>query len=105
MDYAGLPDSIHYGSPMKLFEFMAMGVAVVAPDYAPIAEVTDDGCTGWLFGKRNTQACIDRLLALAARPDERERVGAAARDYIVRERQWRNNAEQLLGLARGRGAA
>lgn len=105
MDYAVLPDSNHYGSPMKLFEFMAMGVAVVAPDYAPIAEVTDDGCTGWLFGKRNTQACIDRLLALAARPDERERVGAAARDYIVRERQWRNNAEQLLGLARGRGAA
>ncbi|HET6432963.1 glycosyltransferase family 4 protein [Dyella sp.] len=99
MDYAVLPDSNHYGSPMKLFEFMAMGVAMVAPDYAPVAEVVDDGATGWLFERRNTQACIDRLLALAGEPEQRERVGRAARDYIVRERQWRNNAEQLLTLA------
>ncbi|MET0330171.1 MAG: glycosyltransferase, partial [Dyella sp.] len=27
MDYAVLPNSNHYGSPMKLFEFMGMGVA------------------------------------------------------------------------------
>lgn len=105
MDYAVLPDSNHYGSPMKLFEFMAMGVAVVAPDYAPIAEVTEDGRTGWLFEKRNTQACIERLLALAVDPDQRGRVGAAAREYIVRERQWRNNAEQLLSLAKGEVSA
>lgn len=37
MDYAVLPNSNHYGSPMKLFEFMGMGVGVVAPDYAPVA--------------------------------------------------------------------
>lgn len=101
MDYAVLPDSNEYGSPMKLFEFMAMGVAVVAPDYAPVVEVTEDGQTGWLFPRRDMQACIDRLLALAPRADERRRVGTAARGYIVRERQWRNNAEQLLALAFG----
>ena len=101
MDYAVLPDSNEYGSPMKLFEFMAMGVAVVAPDYAPVAEVTEDGRTGWLFPRRDTPACIERLLALAPRDEERRRVGAAAREYIARERQWRNNAEQLLALAFG----
>ncbi|HEU4669277.1 MAG TPA: glycosyltransferase family 4 protein [Dyella sp.] len=101
MDYAVLPDSNEYGSPMKLFEFMAMGVAMVAPDYAPVAEVVEDGRTGWLFPRRDVQACIERLLALAPREEERQRVGAAARDYIVRERQWRNNAEQLLALASG----
>ena len=98
MDYAVLPDSNHYGSPVKLFEFMAMGVAMVAPDYAPVAEVVSDGETGWLFPRRQPQACVQRVLELAARPGERRRVGAAAREYIVRERQWRNNAEQLLGL-------
>ena len=98
MDYAVLPDSNHYGSPVKLFEFMAMGVAMVAPDYAPVAEVVSDGQTGWLFPQRQLQACVQRVLELAAQPAERQRVGAAARDYIVRERQWRNNAEQLLGL-------
>ena len=98
MDYAVLPDSNQYGSPMKLFEFMAMGVAVVAPDYAPVAEVIRDGQTGWLFPRREIAACVQRVLDLAAREDERHRVGAAARDYIARERQWRNNAEQLLTL-------
>ncbi|MBN8924803.1 MAG: glycosyltransferase WbuB [Rhodanobacter sp. 68-29] len=98
MDYAVLPDSNHYGSPVKLFEFMAMGVAMVAPDYAPVAEVVSDGRTGWLFPQRQLQACVQRVLELATQPEERRHVGAAARDYIVRERQWRNNAEQLLGL-------
>ncbi|GAB3786453.1 glycosyltransferase family 4 protein [Dyella agri] len=98
MDYAVLPDSNRYGSPVKLFEFMAMGVAMVAPDYAPVAEVIDDGRTGWLFPQRELLACVQRVLQLAAQSDERLRVGAAAREYIVRERQWRNNAEQLLGL-------
>jgi len=98
MDYAVLPDSNHYGSPVKLFEFMAMGVAMVAPDYAPVAEVVGDGRTGWLFPQRQLQACVQRVLELAMQPEERRRVGAAAREYIVRERQWRNNAEQLLGL-------
>ncbi len=98
MDYAVLPDSNQYGSPMKLFEFMAMGVAMIAPDYAPIAEVIRDGETGWLFPRRATADCVQRVLDLATCVDERRRVGVAARDYIIRERQWRNNAEQLLTL-------
>ncbi|HEY8681662.1 MAG TPA: glycosyltransferase, partial [Rhodanobacter sp.] len=88
----------HYGSPMKLFEFMAMGVAMIAPDYAPIAEVVRDGDTGWLFARGHTGACVQQVLELATQADQRRRVGAAARDYIARERQWRNNAEQWLTL-------
>jgi glycosyltransferase involved in cell wall biosynthesis len=93
-----LPNSNHYGSPMKLFELMGMGVAVVAPDYAPVAEVIGDGDTGWLFPRGDTAVCVQRVLDLAMQEDERRRVGAAARCYIERERQWRNNAEQLLTL-------
>lgn len=98
MDYAVLPNSNHYGSPMKLFEFMGMGVGVVAPDYAPVAEVIGDGNTGWLFPRGETAACVQRVISLAIAQEERCRVGAAAREYIVRERQWCNNAEQLLTL-------
>jgi glycosyltransferase involved in cell wall biosynthesis len=104
MDYAVLPDSNLYGSPMKLFELMAMGVAVVAPDYAPVAEVISDGRTGWLFPRGELDACVQRVLDLASRAEERHRIGNAARDYVVRERQWRNNAEQLLSLLPMSGA-
>lgn len=104
MDYAFLPDSNEYGSPMKLFEKMAMGAAVVAPDYGPVAEVIQDGRTGWLFPRKDMSACVDKVIALAARVDERDRVGSAARAYIERERRWRNNAEQLLSLLPGESA-
>jgi len=98
MDYAVLPDSNLYGSPMKLFELMAMGVGVVAPDYAPVAEVINDGQTGWLFPRGELDTCVQRVLDIAAHAEEQHRIGNAARDYVVRERQWRNNAEQLLSL-------
>jgi glycosyltransferase involved in cell wall biosynthesis len=105
MDYAVLPNSNHYGSPMKLFEFMGMGVPMVAPDYAPVAEVIADGRTGWLFPRGDAAACVERVLELARLTDERRRVGHAARDYIASERQWRNNAEQLLTLMPAGAAA
>lgn len=104
MDYALLPNSNEYGSPMKLFEFMAMQVAVVAPDYDPVREVIADGETGWLFAHGQLDACVDRVLALADNVDEQQRVGRAARAYIVRERQWRNNASQLLSLVPAPGS-
>lgn len=101
MDYALLADSNEYGSPMKLFELMAMGVGVVAPNYAPITEVVTDGKDGWLFPRKDFDACVERVLALAAHPAELASVGAAARATIHREHQWRNNAEQLLSLVPG----
>ena len=103
MDYAFLPDSNEYGSPMKLFELMAMGVPVVAPDYDPVAEVIEHDTTGWLFPRKDLESCVDQVIGLCGRPEERQRVGATARDYIERERRWRNNAAQLLSLLpRGR---
>ena len=110
MDFAILPDSNTYGSPVKLFELMAMGIGVVAPDYGPIREVIDDGQTGWLFPARDHKACIRRVIEVTDAGEQRKRVGQSAREYIVESRQWRHNAEQLLGLVSstrmqgGRGA-
>jgi glycosyltransferase involved in cell wall biosynthesis len=98
MDYAVLPDSNTYGSPMKVFELMAMGVAVVAPDFDPLLEVIEEGRTGWLFRARDRGHCAERVLALATDRAAQSRVGSAARAYILDQRQWRNNAQQLLGL-------
>lgn len=103
MDFAVLPDSNTYGSPMKVFEFMAMGLGVVAPDYGPLTEVIADGETGWLFPAGDIPAGMERTLAVAGDEAEQRRVGAAAADYIRRERQWRDNAAQLLALVPGAG--
>lgn len=98
MDFAVLPDSNTYGSPMKLFELMAMGIGVVAPDFEPLTEVIDDGRIGWLFPARARRACIERVLEVCADRVAQQRVGAAARAYVVHNRQWTNNARQLIEL-------
>jgi glycosyltransferase involved in cell wall biosynthesis len=98
MDFGILPDSNDYGSPMKLFEFMAMGKGMVAPDFSPIAEVVKDNETSWLFTAGNRQACIEKVLNVAKNKTHYQQIGKNARAYIERERQWKHNAEQLLSL-------
>ena len=96
MDLAVLPSAGDYTSPVKLFEFMACGVPAVAPDFGPICEVLKDGETGWLFSARNLDQAVETVLARSADTAELGRVGQAAREYIRRERQWSNNAAQLI---------
>jgi glycosyltransferase involved in cell wall biosynthesis len=99
MDFAVLPDSNVYGSPMKLFELMAMQVAVIAPDYPPIREVIASDRTGWLFPARDRGACVAQVFTIAQDRVARDSAGRAAADYVRAERQWRHNAAQMLALA------
>lgn len=98
MDLGILPDSNDYGSPMKLFEFMAMGKGMIAPDFSPIAEVVKDNETSWLFPASDKQACIDKVFEIVKDKQAYKKVGLNARVYIENERQWKHNAEQLLSL-------
>jgi glycosyltransferase involved in cell wall biosynthesis len=99
MDFAVLPDSNEFGSPMKLFEFMAMGVPVLAPDLPPIAEVIEDGQTGWLFPRRDVEACIDATMSMANDPTSVRAVGKRARARVLERHQWTHNAREIVRLA------
>jgi glycosyltransferase involved in cell wall biosynthesis len=98
MDFGILPDSNNYGSPMKLFEFMAMAKGMIAPDFTPIVEVVKDNETSWLFRANDRNACIEKTLAIAADKKAQKQVGKNARQYIETERQWKHNAQHLLSL-------
>ncbi|OMH25677.1 glycosyltransferase family 4 protein [Motiliproteus sp. MSK22-1] len=98
MDFGILPDSNDYGSPMKLFEFMAMAKGMVVPDFSPISEVVKDNCTSWLFKANDREGCVERVLQLVGDSSQQIEVGNNARAYIERERQWRHNAEQILTM-------
>ena len=98
MDFAVLPAAADYSSPVKLFEFMAAGIPAVAPDYNPVKEILTDGENGWLFPAGNISAAVERVFTLSQDPVSLKRVGAKAREYIARERQWSNNIDQLMGL-------
>ncbi len=98
MDFGILPDSNTYGSPMKLFEFMAMNCGMVVPDFLPITEVVEDNKNSWIFPRKNKEACIDLVMEVSKNPDQQIKVGEYARNYIKKERQWKHNAELMLTL-------
>lgn len=98
MDMAILPSAGDYTSPVKLFEFMACGIAPIAPDFLPIREVLKEGVTGWTFPPGKLDQAVSMVLAKSADAAELKKVGVAARAYIAAERQWRNNVVQLVGF-------
>ena len=102
MDFGILPDSNEYGSPMKLFEMMSMGVASVCPDFPPIAEVVQSKQTGWLFAAKELSEAVDQVLWLADHVDQVRQVGQAAAQYIRTQRQWTHNAQAVLNLIEAR---
>ena len=96
MDIAVLLDSNSYGSPMKIFEYWAMGKAVIAPSVAPVLEVLSAGETGLLIEPGNAQQMVDRIVQLARDAHLRERLGSAGRAYVVANHTWRNNASEIV---------
>lgn len=96
MDLAILPSAGDYTSPVKLFEFMACGIAPIAPNFLPIQEVVKEGQTGWLFPAGELDVAVQSVLERSQDVDALRRVGAAARQYIAAERQWYHNVVQLV---------
>lgn len=96
MDMAILPSAGDYTSPVKLFEFMACGIAPIAPNFLPIQEVLKEGETGWTFPHGQLDKAVAMVLDKSIDVATLKKVGAAARSYIAAERQWRNNVVQLV---------
>jgi glycosyltransferase involved in cell wall biosynthesis len=99
MDIAIIPDFNTYGSPMKLFEYMAMRKAIVAPDVPPIREVIEDGKTGILFERGNVAQALEGIERLIENEQLRHDLGRRARAKVVRSYTWDQNAERIANIA------
>jgi glycosyltransferase involved in cell wall biosynthesis len=75
-------------TPLKPLEAMAMGRAVLVSDVPPMKELVREGETGVTFAAGSPTALAERCLELLRDPQRRERLGRAARAYVVSERQW-----------------
>ncbi len=98
-DIAMQPRVVPYASPLKLFEYMALGRAIIAPATPNIAEVLRDGETALLFDPAQPatfRAAVERMCRDASL---RDRVGNAARAAVARQGlTWANNARRITAL-------
>lgn len=92
-----MPDgSRFFGSPTKLFEYMAMGKAIVASRLEQLAEVLEHDRTAWLIAPGNANELADAILGLALDPAKREKFGIAARQAAVQGHSWARNVSRAL---------
>jgi glycosyltransferase involved in cell wall biosynthesis len=83
-----------YWSPLKIFEYMAAGLPVVAPAVDRIPAIVGDSREGILYDPSQPGALAEAL-ATAAAPEVRRSLGKAARDRAVREYSWQAHCAAL----------
>jgi glycosyltransferase involved in cell wall biosynthesis len=83
------------GTPLKLFEYMAAGKAIVATALNQSAEAIQDGHTGRLVEPSNAAAFAEAMLALLNDPAERVRLGQNARRWAVEHASWDQYTRRL----------
>lgn len=86
-----------YNSSLKLFDYMAAGLPVVASALGQICEVVQDGVSGYLV-EDDPRAVADALAELAANPERSRRMGAAARDRVVDRYTWNHVGDRIQAV-------
>jgi glycosyltransferase involved in cell wall biosynthesis len=85
-----------FGSPTKLFEYMAMGKAIVASRLGQIGEVLTNEETALLVEPGDARELSEAILRLVDSAQLRERLGAAARREAIARHTWTHNARRVL---------
>lgn len=94
----GLVPAINpYASPLKLHEYMAAGLACVAPDQENLREVLVHSESALLVAPDDAEQLYEALRRLAADASLRARLGERASEVIAeRDLTWKGNARRVV---------
>jgi glycosyltransferase involved in cell wall biosynthesis len=96
---------VPYASPLCLFEYMALGKAIVAPDQPNHHELLRADVDAVLYNPDSNTGIELALDSLLQNPDLRARVAAAAPKVIEHKRlTWQQHAAKVASLFIGLGA-
>ena len=91
------PDgSPFFGSPTKLFEYMAMGRPIVATSLGQTIEVLDDGRNALIVPPSDPEAMSRAIERFIDDPDLRQKLGAVARQDVLQRHTWQRHVARLL---------
>jgi glycosyltransferase involved in cell wall biosynthesis len=93
--------AVSYASPLKLFEYMALGRAIIAPDQPNLREILTQDGDALLFDPEDEASFFSALQRLSGDAGLRARLGAAARRSVEQTPfTWAENARRVEVLAR-----
>ena len=85
-----------FGSPTKLFEYMAMGKPIIASDLEQIGTIIEDGINGILVKPGDATGLAEKIQSLADDPVLRRNLGHKARQDAVAKYTWKQNAARVF---------
>ena len=95
MDICVLARSHWYGSPVKLFEYGAMGKAIIAPDNIPVKDIMVNGKDGILV-KPTVRSLRDAMVYMLENPEEAKKMSEHFNQKVMNEYTWTNHARRIL---------
>ena len=99
-DIALQPKSVDYSSPLKIFEYMALGKAIIAPDQANIREILTHNEDALLFTPDDTDDFKNAIWKLCVDKKLRKKLGTSANKKIdTQNYTWKENAEHITSIA------
>ena len=99
-DIALQPRVTEYASPLKIFDYMAAGCAILAPDQPNIREILTHEETALLFDPASPGSLVATLRRLTQDAALRRRLGQAAREQLeTRNYTWEHNAQRIVAWA------
>lgn len=84
-----------FNSPIKLFEYMAMGKAIISSDMGQIKEVIEHGKTGILIKPNDPIELTEAIMRLLDDDKLRTKLGNNAWESVLKNYTWENNADAI----------
>jgi glycosyltransferase involved in cell wall biosynthesis len=98
-DIALQPAVVEYASPLKLFEYLALGKAIIGPAQPNLMEILTDGQNAVLFDPKAADGMAGAIGKLTSDAALRQRVGENAKQTINdKQLTWRENALRAVEL-------
>ncbi|MFH0989462.1 MAG: glycosyltransferase family 4 protein [bacterium] len=85
-----------FGSPTKLFEYMALGKPIIASKLEQIGEIIQDDINGVHMQPGNAHQLAGLIEQLSSNQDLRRRLGSRAVNDVVTHYTWKSNVERIL---------
>jgi glycosyltransferase involved in cell wall biosynthesis len=93
-DIAVLPGNLDYGNSMKIYEYLALGRPIVAPDQPTVTDMVTHNQTAYLFKREDVSSMTEALLTLIRDPLLVQRLSAEA-GKLAAECTWEKRAAVL----------
>jgi glycosyltransferase involved in cell wall biosynthesis len=93
----GIPNNYAI-EPTKLFEYMALGIPVIASSFPSYRTVVEGSACGLCVNPESPEEVAKAIEWLMDHPSEAAEMGRRGRDAVMRQYNWKHEAAKLLRL-------